>query len=260
METATADAMALLASCMDWHEQLTTGLFLIPWLVSIVLWVIGQLYGVMLFSMYGMFLFAVHQLALAFNGAADQVYVDPFCRLNTYLGGVSHTAFYVSSVATFYVAHYIRASQWPRKMTSCLVALVFFAPPLTLMWFGVRSPTSVALSSLLGIVSTGLFFAMVTTFIDEPQYLARNAVVEYFHFDNGDFLMSPEQVEELRFEREVDAKVLRELQALDKLVATGVLSSFYPSPTPGNLRASAAVAASIDDMLPDWVRTGPARY
>lgn len=219
----TEPAALLLESCLSWQEQLTNIMFGVPWIVSIVMWVLGQMYGVLLLTLYGFFLFGMHYLALAFNGAANEVFNDPFCTLNTYLGGVSHTAFYLASIATFYVSHYIESAQWPRKLTTTWVTLVFFVPPLTMVWFGVRSPASVGLSLVAGIVSTGLFFAIVTTFIDEPQYLARVAIFEYFHFNNGDFLMSPDQVADMKFEQAVDEKIAREARDLDKLVATGVL-------------------------------------
>lgn len=205
--STTMSAAEMLATCLGWHEYVTQLLLTLPWFVSAAIFGIGQVYGSTLIMMFSMFLFLGHYQLVVFNGAIGASFTDPFCPLNTMLGGFSHTTFYVVAVTIFVLIFHAHNQKYPRIGVSCMLLVFFLVPPLVLIWLGVNSPQSVGVTLIVTTLLTFAFFAFALGFNFEPQWIVRTEVLEFFSSTNLDLVLTKEQTLELELDREVTRRL-----------------------------------------------------
>lgn len=206
--TAPLSAEAVLAACTGWRASIETLVLTLPWFVSAGIFAIGQVYGSTLIQMFSCYLLLGHYTMVAINGSINETYADPNCPVNVMLGGLSHVTFYAGSIVVFVLWFHCFKRHYPGYMRSFML-VVLLAIPLSLIWLGVRTPASVAVTLVVTLFTTSAFFAFVAGFSDEPQWLARTGVVEMLHYTNYDLLLTSDQKKQLELDRVVTAQVTK---------------------------------------------------
>ena len=229
MSMVTLSPEEMLATCMGWHEYIQTMILTIPWFISAAIFGIGQVYGSWPVQLFSGYLFLGHYQLLAINVGIGQTYPDPWCPLNEMLAGASSVSFYVFSTITFVLTYMWYKRQWPRTTVGMMIFLAVTVPPGVLVWFGLRTVESVALTGIASIFATSAFFSVAIALNPEPQYTIRTAVVEYFHYNNADLILTEVQASELALDRRVTAKVDAYVQEWRRRQAD---ERHLPPPTP----------------------------
>ena len=205
-----ATAAETLAECMSSYSYVEGMILLIPWFVSAAIFGIGQVFGSALIQLFSLYLFITHSQMVAFNGAWNEVYADPWCKVQEMLGGFSHVTHYVVSVTVFVLIYH--AYKWKRVgwMLATFLFIALVVPPFVLMWLGVRGPISVGVTLVVSTLLTFGFFGFAVGLNPEPQYIIRTGLVEALHYTSFDLLLTPEQKQELEFDRRVTECITRQ--------------------------------------------------
>lgn len=142
--------------------SLISNVLVIPSLIGLALTTLNCVDHQFIFAVYGWFLEGMYFTLLAMNAHLQKNVSDPICPEHILPGAPSIVAFYVASLTTFIVSYALWRWRRPSVFRLVLLLLIFAGPPAVLVWFGYNSALDVALTMIYGIVSTALFFAMLS--------------------------------------------------------------------------------------------------
>lgn len=122
---------------------------------------------------FGFYLFLCGFSLYIFQVALAIMRADPFCpQIQTY-GVPSVGAFYVAAMGTFFFGMAFEMSFWYSATNTLGLAMLWFVPPVVMVWFGFNAWQEVLLSMGLGVLCTIVFMLLVWHILvhDIPYYL-----------------------------------------------------------------------------------------